>query len=375
MATPTQTFISGLSGLRAYWPLDDGDPTDELVGGLDLTLSGSPTTGIDMGFAAGDTGIAFASSSTQYATRAHDTAFDAGLGDWSVAFWAIIPSSDATTRYLVGHDGDGDAGSWDIKHVNSLLQSRFAGETPGNSSFTPNSSVKFIVYNFDRDGNATRYVDGSLNHSVSIASASAVDVTVNNAFYLARRASSGSPGYSDVTFAHVVLRTSLWTPQEMTGAMAARLADVETDAPAQAATGAVAAPGPKPGVGAPAGVATITGSATDGSFSFSAAMAGLAEMQVWATEGERSELDMAVSEIPLEITSHPATTAVANEPTPSVEVNAGLASMTLRVYTRSNPAAGDEPTLRIPVSGSIRFGEENLVIRFDGFMRFQDEEV
>lgn len=223
MSTPTVTYISGLSGLKAYWPMDQADPTDELIGGLDQTFFNTPTTGIDMGFAAGDTGVQFASASSQYARRAHNAAFDFGTGDGSIAFWAIIPSSDATTRYFIAHDGDGDTGSWDIKHTNSLLQSRFAGQTPGNSSFTPNSSVKFVVWNFDRDGNATRYIDGSSVHSASISSASGVDVSVNNELFFARRYNAGTPGYADVTLAHVVFRAALWSGGEMTAAMAARL--------------------------------------------------------------------------------------------------------------------------------------------------------
>lgn len=223
MASPTQDFIMGLSDKRAYWPLDQGDPTDERVNGLDLTFEGSPTPGVDMGFAAGDTGVQFASASEQFAWVLNDPALDTGLSDWSVAFWAIIPSSDATVRFLIAHDGEGAEGSYDIKHVNSLMQTRFAGITPGNSSFTPDSSVKFCVFNFDRDGNAVRYVDGTQVHSASIAAGSAVNVSGQD-FLIACRDSSGSPGYADVTMAHVLLRAGLWTGQEMTDAMAARLA-------------------------------------------------------------------------------------------------------------------------------------------------------
>lgn len=218
MSTPTETFITGLASKVAWWPLDDADPTNEVVGGLDLTLTGSPTTGVDMGFAAGDTGITF-TATTQWASVAHNAAFNAGLGDWSVALWAIIPSSDATQRYLVSHDGNGDAGSWDIKHQNGLLQTRFAGVTPGNSAFTPDTAVKFLVFNFDRDGNAVRYIDGTSVHSASIAAGSAVDVSVSKTLYLARRETAGQ---GTVSMAHVVLRSALWTPTEMTDAMAAR---------------------------------------------------------------------------------------------------------------------------------------------------------
>lgn len=231
MPTPTETYISGLSGLKAWWPMAAADPTDERIGGLDQTFFNSPTTGVDMGFAAGDTGVQFAAASSQYARRAHDAAFNFGTGDGSIAFWAIIPSSDGTTRYLIAHDGDGESGSWDLKHTNSLLQSRFAGESPGNSSFTPNSSVKFIVWNFDRDGNATRYIDGSSVHSVSIASASGVSVNVNNELFFARRYNAGTPGYANVTLAHVVFRSVLWSGGEMTAAMAARLDAGATAAP------------------------------------------------------------------------------------------------------------------------------------------------
>lgn len=218
MATPTETFITGLSGKTAWWPLNAADPTNEVVGNLDLTLTGSPTTSVDMGFPAGDTGITFVEP-TQYASRAHNAAFNAGMGDWSIAFWAIIPTSDATQRYLVCHDGNGDAGSWDIKHQNGNLQSRFAGITPGNSAFTANGNVKFLVFNFDRDGNAVRYVDGTSVHSASIAAGSAVDVSATKTLYLARRETAGG---GTVSMCHVVLRTALWTPTEMTDAMAAR---------------------------------------------------------------------------------------------------------------------------------------------------------
>lgn len=218
MATPTETFITGLSGKKAWWPLNAADPTNEVVGGLDLTLTGSPTTGVDMGFPAGDTGITFVEP-TQWAEVAHNAAFDFGTGDGSVAGWFVIPTSDGTQRYLVCHDGNGDAGTWDVKHQNSLLQSRFAGLSPGNSSFTPNSNVKLIVWNFDRDGNHTRYVDGTLVFTGDISSASATSVAATKKLYLARRETAGG---GTVSMCHVVLRSALWTPTEMTDAMAAR---------------------------------------------------------------------------------------------------------------------------------------------------------
>jgi hypothetical protein len=234
MTTPTETFITGLSNKQAWWPLNSTDPTNEVVGGLDFTLTGSPTTGVDMGFAAFDPGVTF-SESTQWASVAHNAAFNAGTGDWSVALWATIPTSNTTTRYIVGHDGNGDAGSWDIKHQNSLLQTRFAGLSTGNVAFTPNGSVKFLVFNWDRDGNETRYIDGSLVYTASIASASAVDVSATKTLYLARRETSG---YGTVSMCHVVLRNALWTPTEMTDAMAARL-DAGSSPPAITSPGAL----------------------------------------------------------------------------------------------------------------------------------------
>lgn len=357
MATPTYDFISGLSNLRAWWPLDDGDPTNEEVGGLDVTLTGSPTTGVDMGFTAGDTGITF-TESTQYASRAHNAAFNAGTGDWSIAFWGIIPTSSATTRYLIGHDGNGDAGSWDIKHQNSLLQSRFAGLTTGNASFTPNSSVKFIVYNFDRDGNETRYIDGSLIYTADISSASATDVSVTKTLYLARRETSG---YGTVSMAHVVLRAGLWTTTEMSGAMAARLQAVATDAPAGLTTVTGAALTAKPKVNAPAGLATVTGAATNVGFSSSSAAAGVALMQAWATDWESSELLLAADAVPLEMLALPASTAVANQPVPSVSVNAGLATMRLRTYGKAIVPSG--PTVQRIPGGSIYVGNPTGSIR------------
>lgn len=222
MSTPTQDFVSNLSALRAYYPFNSDAPTLELVNGLTMTLTGSPTTGVDMGFAAGDTGVSF-NGTNQYATRAHNNAFNPGLGDWSVAFWGIIPSSDGTTRYLVSHDGDGDTGSWDTKHTNSLFQTRFAGYSPGNSSFTPHAStVRLFVFNWDRDGNHTRYIDGTSTYSNNMSSISTTDASVNNALYVGRRASSGSPGYGALTIAHLVLRAAVWTPTEMSNMIAAK---------------------------------------------------------------------------------------------------------------------------------------------------------
>lgn len=357
MATPTETFIGGLSNLRAHWPLDDGDPTNELVGGLDLTLTGSPTTGVDMGFAAGDTGITF-TESTQWASRAHDAAFNAGTGDWSVAFWGVIPTSNTTTRYLVCHDGNGDAGSWDIKHTSSLFQTRFAGITPGNSSFTPNGSVKFLVFNWDRDGNHTRYIDGTLTYTADISSGSATDVSVTKILYLARRETAGQ---GTVSMAHVVLRAGLWTTTEMSGAMAARLEGVETDAPAGLTTITGAALTAAPKVNAPAGVATVTGAATNVGFSSSSAAAGVALMQAWATDWESSELLLAADAVPLEMLALPASTAVANQPVPSVSVNAGLATMRLRTYGKAIVPAG--PTVQRIPGGSIYVGNPTGSIR------------
>lgn len=220
MATPTETYITSLSDKRAWWPCSAADPTNEVVGGLDLTLTGSPSTGIDMGFPAGDTGITFVES-TQWAETAHNAAYNAGTSDWSWSAWVIIPTSSATTRYIIGHDGNGDAGTWDVKHQNSNLQTRFAGLTTGNSAFTPDSSaVRFLVINWDRSGNETRYVDGSLIYTADISSASATDVSATKKLYIARRESSG---HGTLSICHVLLRAALWTPTEMTDAMAARL--------------------------------------------------------------------------------------------------------------------------------------------------------
>jgi hypothetical protein len=219
MTTPTYDYISSLSNKVAWWPLDDADPTNEEVGGLDLTLLNTPTTGVDMGFAAGDTGIFFAEASSEGASVAHNAAFDPGTNDWSVAFWAIIPTSDGTTRYVISHDGNGSAGTWEVRHTSSLLSGRFASLS-ANSAFTPNSSVKFIVYNNDRDGVQTKYIDGSALSGTVDISGSPGSLAFNGTFYLGRRQTTG---HGDVTLAHVVLRTALWTAPEMTAAMAARL--------------------------------------------------------------------------------------------------------------------------------------------------------
>lgn len=220
MATPTETFISSLSSKRAWWPCSAADPTNEVVGGLDLTLMGSPSTGIEMGFNAGDTGITFVES-TQWAETAHNAAYNASTNDWSWSAWVTLPTSDGTTRYVIGHDGNGDAGTWDVKHTNSNLATRFAGLTTGNSAFTPSSTaVRFLVINWDRSGNETRYVDGSLIYTADISSASATDVSATKKLYIARRETAG---YGTLSICHVVLRAALWTPTEMTDAMAARL--------------------------------------------------------------------------------------------------------------------------------------------------------
>jgi hypothetical protein len=218
MGTPTYDYIAGLAGKVAWWPLDDADPTNEEVGGLDLTMLNTPTHGVDMGFVAGDTGTFFDEASTEGASVAHNAAFDPGTSDWSVAFWAIIPTSDGTTRYVVAHDGNGSAGTWAVRHVSGNATMVFTAVT-GNTAFTANSTVKFFVINCDRDANKIMYIDGVAGNSSSI-SADQTSQAFNGTLYLARRQTTG---HGSVTLAHVVLRTQLWTTQEMTDAMASRL--------------------------------------------------------------------------------------------------------------------------------------------------------
>jgi hypothetical protein len=216
--TPTYDFIDGLAGKRAWWPLDQADPTNEEVGGLDLTMLNPPTHGVDMGFVAGDTGTLFDEANTEGASVAHDAAFDPGTSDWSVAFWAIIPTSDGTTRYIIGHDGNGAAGTWAVRHVSGNATMIFTAVT-GNTAFTANSDVKFFVINCDRDANKIMYIDGVAGNSSAI-SADQTSQAASVILYLGRRHTTG---HGTVTLAHVVLRDQLWTGQEMTDAMAARL--------------------------------------------------------------------------------------------------------------------------------------------------------
>lgn len=153
-----------------------------------------------------------------------------------------------------------------------------------------------------------------------------------------------------------------WTTsvsQQWSASMAAFLGSTSGSGSAPLVTGTAAANAARPGVSAPAGLASIAGAAYAGSVQQSSAPAGVAIIQAWASQGSYSELDMEPSLLPLDVVAHPAATAAANPPAPSVEVMAGIATMQVKALRRF-PAPPGTGSLSFPGGGDIRIPTQDV---------------
>lgn len=168
--------MSLLDGLVASYMLDEASGSAiDAHGSLDLSAQNSP------GSAAGKIsgGRTYVSASSQNHNLA-DSAFDPGTNDYSVCCWVKCsspPYGGLVCRGATSDSGSGRAG-WNIG-VNSsgFFFSFHDGVGAGGrkqvywGSGTPTANQwYFVAVTFDRDGNATLYVDGVAKNSTSISS-------------------------------------------------------------------------------------------------------------------------------------------------------------------------------------------------------------
>lgn len=151
-------------------------------------------------------------------------------------------------------------------------------------------------------------------------------------------------------------------------------ASSDTEVNAGLATVSVSNAATRPGVAAAPPVVSIAMMDMDPDTGAGSVSAEMVPVTVWASQGQSAvlEVDAGLAEVVAE--AFGASTLISNEQGPPVSVEAGLAEIRVRAFNRAFADPGAELVLRIPITGAIDFGEGRAAIRFDGFIRFQQDE-
>lgn len=194
MATVSDRLLA-LTGLRfAFLSKTDIGPNS-----LSLTATGSP--GTEASPIIGGTAATYNGTSQNY-SRAHHAAFNFGTSDFTFGCWVRPANTSAGSRFILGHDGDGGAGSWELWQSATNINSRFNGTT-SISATVLDTTWQFIAVVMDRDGNGRIWRNLDWAHAgTSIAAGSGTSIDTTATFYIGRRESTGFfPGATDMEFA------------------------------------------------------------------------------------------------------------------------------------------------------------------------------
>lgn len=200
--------------LVGYWPFDEGSgavATDSSGNGNNGTISGSPSwvQGVS------GTGLDFAGTAGNQVITCGTTAFNPGLGDFSLCAWIKTAeyADDGGSRRIIAkavYNGF-------ILYLSSSGLGRVSGYIDGlevrGDSFVADDEWHFVVCTFDRDGYGTVYVDGIFDREVDISSKVAVDIT--NATTLTIGAINTNIGRFDGKIDEVRIYSCVLTPNEV----------------------------------------------------------------------------------------------------------------------------------------------------------------
>jgi hypothetical protein len=164
------------SNLVGHWKLDEASGTlaDSGSSGTTLTTAGSPTYNV-----AGKIGTAltFLNTSAQYAsaTITSGSALWPGTGDWTIAAWVKLTSAALATNGIMGM-WHSNGIYWYVQirvsdnHLAFQAQMSDADRTQGGGNTAIlDTNWHHIAIAFARAANATHYLDGSPDGTVSMA--------------------------------------------------------------------------------------------------------------------------------------------------------------------------------------------------------------
>lgn len=185
-----------LTSLRAYWAMDEttGMVLSDELGSYNGTTSGVASVTSVLGYSR-----QYTSSSSQYSDFGQ-TVGDLGTGDFSINFWFRAPSLPGDEQGLMGTAG---IPSFYVttSSTNTLLGVfNFSGTDltfASNGAFSANAWY-MITVTVARAGLATMYVNGTAQTDTEdISASSAVSLTTNAYYYIARSGIDYFNGYID----------------------------------------------------------------------------------------------------------------------------------------------------------------------------------
>jgi len=152
------------------------------IAGANITLNGNYLTNTQNITDLGGAGCSYSFDGVDdYVSIADDGNLDFGTDDFSIFLSGVIPASISGTQYLINKESGGIG--YGLYMVDDDLYIRFDDNTTdasgiiGTACFSTGAIHKILVI-FDRDGNATAYINGDIVGTVDISSA---NLTLDNA--------------------------------------------------------------------------------------------------------------------------------------------------------------------------------------------------
>lgn len=191
----------------------------DFIGAVNATYAGGVTLA-QPGFVAGFTSALFDGVDDQ-ASAADNAAFDLGTGDFTLSGIIQVASLSGSTFTIMGHDGNGGAGDWQLRLINGLFSCRFAGGNAYQSASQISVGVPHRwCFSADRNGNGLFIIDGVLDATRDISADVATSLTDASTLYIGRRLSAQwFPGYMQANAIAKGVATSLATEQAINASL------------------------------------------------------------------------------------------------------------------------------------------------------------
>lgn len=202
MATPFDTAVLAIPGLVGYWPLNEpsGTTATDLVAANNGTIGNNPTKSVSLGFAcADDVGMQFTASSSQGIDAiANSSAYQFGLGNYSVGCWFYMTADPAADAFVINRGVAGSGGNGFELYLGggggqyaTSRQGTITGQTAVPSAWTNGGGTShFIVMTHNRTGLCRSFIDGvPSGPGQLITSEASRSVSENATTYIARRSS------------------------------------------------------------------------------------------------------------------------------------------------------------------------------------------
>lgn len=319
------TFTSVVSGLSPTWwlRLDDtsGTTAVDAQSVINGTYVNAPTLN-QTGYAHDGAAVTFASASSQYVSVADNAIWDVGTSDFSIGFALKMSAWNTSSNQALFARGNG-AGVGDYFIITSqYLTNRFSARLTGTwYDFDPGVTIAdgafhLVGFSFDRSGNATMTLDGTTVATADISAQSATNLTGIRPVGVGGVYDPTPSLFTNGTMAEIMF----WNGAALSEANwasihAASVQEATTDVDAEHAAYTVAGYQPTVDIETSAEVSSITLTAYTPTIqttttTTTTVTAGHATIDMWASEGEYSELEADIEHASITVAGYASSTSV-----------------------------------------------------------------